>query len=115
MSLTPITITGTFVRADGTASQGTVTAVLTETIQNGVEIIEPTPLLGELNTEGKLKNQSQTAFVLYANDDAATKPQGSAYAFTLEIDNAPIHSFEAVVPHTAVEGKVDLSELEPTV
>jgi hypothetical protein len=112
LSLTTITITGTFTRPNGDPDQGTITATLSEVIQNGTTIIEPTPILGTLNSEGKLVNEALGAFTLYANDDAATTPAGSEDTFVLQLDNAPVRSFSAVVPHTAVEGKIDLSVLE---
>ena len=115
MALTQITITGTFTRANGEAAQGTVTATLSQTIQNATTVIEPTPVVGQISPAGKLLNQANDAFVLYANDDAATEPQGSTYAFLIETDNAPVREFTATIKHTATEGKVDISELEPTV
>jgi hypothetical protein len=113
MALTTITITGTFTRPNGEPDQGTITATLSEVIQNGTTIIEPTPILGTLNTEGKLVNESLLPFTLVANNDTATEPAGSTYNFLVQLDNAPVRSFSAVVPHTAVEGKIDLSVLDP--
>jgi hypothetical protein len=112
MSLTSITITGTFTRENGEGAQGTVTATLSQTIQNGTTVIEPTPVVGELSSTGKLLNQAGAAFTLYANDDAATSPQGTSYSFLIEVDNAPVREFRAVVKHSAAEGKVDITELE---
>lgn len=112
MSLTTITITTTEKRANGEAAQGTITATLSETIHNGSEAIDPTPIVGELNSEGKLKSQSGTPFTLIANDDTATTPAGSTYTFLIELDNAPVRSFAAVVKHTSADGTVTIGELE---
>lgn len=112
MSLTTVTITGTFENEDGTPAQGSVTAVLSEQIQNGTLIVEPVPILGRLNAEGKLVNQAGAAFTLVANDDTGTEPKGSRYQFTVTLSNAPVRTFDAVVSHLAAGGKVDLSELE---
>jgi hypothetical protein len=112
MSLTPITITTTETRPNGEPAQGTITATLSEPITNGTTTIDPTPVLGELNEEGKLKAQSGASFTLVANDDTGTTPEGSEYTFLIEIDTAPVRSFKAIVPHTATEGKITLAELE---
>jgi hypothetical protein len=112
VSFTAITITGSFERPNGEPAQGSVTATLSETIQNGTETIEPNPVMGVLNQEGKLVAESLEAFKLEANDDTGTTPAGSTYTFLVELDTAPIRSFTAVVPHTASEGKIDLTVLE---
>jgi hypothetical protein len=111
MSFTQVTITGTEERPNNEPASGTVTATLSEQIQNGTEIIEPTPVVGEL-VEGVLLNQAGEPFTLVPNDDVGTTPTGSEYQFVLELDNAPLREFTAVVPHTAVEGKIDLTTLE---
>ena len=110
MSFTTVTITATETRPNGEAAQGTITAQLTMQLVNGEDILDPTPILGVLNDEGELVAQSGGAFKLAANDDTATEPKGSRYQFTVNLDNAPVRSFYASIPHTA--GSVDLSELE---
>jgi len=112
VSFTTITITTTEIRPNGEPAQGTVTATLSEPITNGTTTIDPTPILAELNGEGKLKAQSGEAFTLVANDDTGTTPEGSEYTFLIEIADAPVRSFKAIVPHTATEGKITLAELE---
>lgn len=112
MSATQITVTGSFERPNDESAQGGVIATLSTAIQNGTEIVEPTPILGTLNEEGKLVSESLEAFKLVANDDPATTPTGSTYLFVIELDNAPVRSFSAVVPHTAPGGTIDLSTLE---
>lgn len=122
MSVTPIAITGAYARPDGSPAQGTITATLSEPIVNAKQVVEPTPIHGFLNAEGKLVQaikregvvESSVPFVLDANDDAGTEPKGSHYAFVVQLDNAPVRAFYASVPHAAVSGTVDISELEPT-
>lgn len=114
MTLTLITITGTFVQPDGTDPlTGKVTATLSEAIQNGTTTIEPQPRVGVLNSAGQLVNEAGTAFQLYANDDAATVPPGSTYEFVVEIENAPLRDGSVTVPHTAAAGTIDLTVLLP--
>jgi hypothetical protein len=115
MAFTTITITGSFTRPDGQPAQGTVTATLSEQLENGTAIIEPTPIAGVLNAAGQLKDSSGLQpFTVVANDDPATTPQGSEYQFVLELDSAPVKEFSAVVSHSAVGGTVDLSALDPS-
>lgn len=112
MAFTVITITASFDRPDGQPASGTVTATLSETIQNGTEVIDPTPIVGVLNSSGQLVNDSGLApFTLVANDDPATTPAGSVYSFLVELDSAPVDDGSAVVPHTASAGTIDLSVL----
>jgi hypothetical protein len=112
VSFTTVTITSAETRPNGEAAQGTIAATLSEPITNGATTIDPTSILGELNSEGKLKAQSGAAFTLVANDDTGTTPEGSEYTFLIEIADAPVRSFKAIVPHTATEGKITLAELE---
>lgn len=112
MAFTFITVTGTFTRADGSPSQGTVQAALSEPLRNGVVLLERVPAEGRLNDEGKLVNLAGEPFRLAATDDPATVPAEGSYEWTLQIDEAPVRSFFAALKHAAPEGKVDLSELE---
>lgn len=113
MALTPITITGTFTRPDGSAMSGTGTATLSHRIANGTTVIEPTPISFHLSPTGTVVNSAGTALVLEANDDTGTVPAGSFYSFVLDFDSAPVDPFDAVVPHSASAGTVDLSALIP--
>jgi hypothetical protein len=111
MALTSITITATETAPSGGEATGTITATLSEQIQNATTTIEPEPILGEL-VGGKLLNQAHKAFTLYANDDAATSPAGTYYSFVVQVAGAPVREFTAIIKHTAAEGKVDITELE---
>jgi len=120
MSFTLVTIIGTFEREDGSPSQGTVTAQLTEDLRNGVDEVGRVPATGRLDDEGKLVNLAGEAFKLVATDDEGTEPKEAAYQWTLQIDEAPVRSFFAPLPHVGngaelEEGEtptIDLSELE---
>lgn len=112
MAFTLITVTGRFTREDGTPSQGTVTAELTQSLHNAAWDIDRVPLTGRLNSEGHLMNLAGEPFRLVATDDAGTTPAGATYQFTLQIDDAPPRAFYAVLPHTAPGATVDISELE---
>jgi hypothetical protein len=114
MAFTPITITFTDDRPDSGAGSGKVTATLSEAIQNGTEVIDPTPIVGILNASGQLKdNTGLNPFTLVANDDAGTTPAGSTYLFVIQLDSAPLREGSAVVPHAAAGGTIDLSVLVP--
>lgn len=110
MAFTLITVTGRFTREDGSPSQGTVTAQLTEYLRNGVFNVGRVPATGRLDDEGKLVNLADEAFKLVATDDEGTEPTGVAYEWTLQIDDAPVRSFFAPLSHAV--GTIDLSELE---
>jgi hypothetical protein len=112
MAFTPITITGTFTKPDGSAASGTVTAILSMPLENGTAQVTPTPIVGILDASGALKDDSGLApFVLEANDDTGTTPAGSTYEFLIELDSAPVRAFSAVVPHAT--SPIDITTLEP--
>ena len=110
MAFTTITIAGSWERPDGQPSQGTLTATLSEPIQNGTEQIDPTPIAGVLNAAGHLVDSSgELPFTLVATNDPGTTPTGSTYEFVLELDSAPVHEASAVVPYNAAGATFDLS------
>jgi hypothetical protein len=112
MAFTQVTITASFKEADGApADTGTVTATLSQPIQNGVDRIEPAPVVGVISMGGLYLDGSNAPFTLAANDDAGTTPQGSRYSFVIAIAGAPVEQFDAVVPHAV--SPIDLSALDP--
>lgn len=113
MAFTPITVTGTFKRPDGSPDSGTGTATLSHRLVNGTAIVEPEPVSLELSPTGTVVNTSGTAFILDAVDDTGTEPTGAYYTFVLEFDSAPIDPFTAVISHSAAGGTVDLSTMIP--
>lgn len=110
MPFTPVTITGTITRADGTHAEGEFTATLSGTMTNGTTVIEPTPISGYLTAGGPV-NESGQPFVLDAVDDPGTTPTGRFYRFVLTLDNAPVDPFTAALTHA--QPTVDLSALIP--
>lgn len=112
MAFTQVTITETFTRADGSAAEGTVTATLSEPIQNGGAMIEPAPIVGTLNVQGQLVAQDLAPFTLAAVDDTGTLPTGATYTFLVEVDSAPVREFTAVLSHLVAGQTVTLAALE---
>lgn len=116
MAFTTVVVVGQWEREDGSPSQGTVTATLDREIHNDALMIGRVPALGRLNNEGRLVNDAGEPFRLYATNDPDTEPTSAAYQWTLQIDESPVRSFFAPLPHDApeVEGvpTIDLSELE---
>lgn len=117
MALTAIIITGSgfeFERADGSPAQGSVSATLSETMQNGTVVVDPSPITGMFAAAG-LKDQSgELPFTLLATDDPGTTTQSGTpafYRFVIALDSALVQEFSAVVSHLAAGGTVDLSAL----
>lgn len=110
MAFTPVTITGTITRPDGTNAEGSFTATLSGTMENGTTVIEPSPITGLLAASDPVNTAGQP-FVLEAVDDTGTTPTGRYYRFVFEVDNAPIDPFTAVLSHTTPT--IDLSALIP--
>src|SRR5208282_4143911 len=108
MSFTTITVEADFKRPNGEPSQGTVTALLSATMTNGTQQIDPTPIVGHLNGAGELKSAGGLPFTLEANDDTSTEPGGTYYTFTVELDESEPRSFANPVPHAAAGGKITL-------
>lgn len=113
MALTVVTITGTFeVPSGGDPINVKLTAWLNKAFQNGTKVIEPEPIVGVANSSGQLvADDGESPFTLVANDDAASTPPGSFYSFLIEVDNAPVRSFNAVVGHAT--SPIDLTALAP--
>lgn len=113
MTLTLITITGTLHEPSGGDPVSVkLTAMLNKAFQNGTTIVEPQPIVGVGDGTGHLvANDGESPFTVYANDDAASSPAGSYYDFLLEVDNAPVRQFSAVVGHAT--SPIDLTALAP--
>jgi hypothetical protein len=112
MSLTYVTITGTFKSPDGYAAHGWINFELFETLVNGALSIEPKVVRGIINDAGLLVSSSGGSLQLAANDDAATVPQGTYYWVTKQIAGAPEKAFGVIIQH-AWAPSVDFSILEP--
>ena len=117
MAFTLVTITADELRPSGQPASGTLTATLSLSMKNGTEIIGPTPIAGIIAAGQLTDDSGELPFQLEAVDDVGTTPTGPTadYDFVLELDNAPLQTFTAVVSHTAplVDGvpTVDLSVL----
>jgi hypothetical protein len=118
--LTPVILTASFRKADGTYAGGYLIATLSEPIVNGTEEVDTTPLRGQLNAEGELVNMRGDPFILVANEDPGTEPVGTAYEITLQLDGEAVRSFWIKVPTPLPPGEgeepkpatIDLAELE---
>lgn len=114
MAFTLITITADEIAPNGQPASGTVTALLSQRMQNGTATIDPQPVNGML-VEGALMNDSgEQAFQIAANNDTATTPASppASYQFVVMVDGAPIREFSAIVPYNAVGATIDLATLQ---
>lgn len=113
MAFTQITITATPDTPAGQPASGTLTATLSEPMQNATELIDPTPISGTF-VDGALKDDSgEQPFTLAANDDTGTTPAApsASYLFVLALDSAPLQQASAVISHLAPGGTVDLTSI----
>lgn len=97
MAFTTVTVTGTFKDASGTAKAGSVVFTLSQPIENGDVIAEPTPIVAELNGSG------QISVGLYSNVDLATSPPNTCYGVTELITGAQLRDYFVVIPTQLVE------------
>ncbi len=100
MSMTPITVTGTFetANADGSVSAaiGTVSAKATATMEDtAAHMIHEATLVN-----AALDGSGHFSFVLPATDDSTTIPLGVEYTFVVSILGQPIRTFVIPLPHT---------------
>lgn len=107
--LTLITITGTF-----ETDSGTVCLTRSGVLENGTETIEPGPVCGIVLDGVLYAEDQQSPFTYFADDDTASEPDGLFTSFQIQIDGAPVDEFNAVVPHDAVGGMIDLITLRET-
>ena len=85
---TPVSVQTTRLNADGSPASGTITFTLNAEMLNGTVQVQPQPIAGVLNSEGKLTAQSGYALVLFANDDEATTPADPTAAYIVSEDIA---------------------------
>lgn len=80
-SVTPITLTGTFTKPDGTADSGRVVVKSKWFVQNSTDnvVLSPYFVTTELNTNGSF------SLVLPANNDTGWSPTGWSYEVTLHL------------------------------
>jgi hypothetical protein len=106
LSLTLLTITGTF-----PGDSGTMCATRSGVMVNGVDEIEPDPVCGVILNGILYASDAQNPFVYFADNDLASEPIGLHTTFQIQIDGAPLDEFSAVVPYTAAAGTIDLIAL----
>jgi hypothetical protein len=106
VSLTAVTITGTFPGASGT-----LCATRSGIMENGIDTIEPIPVCGVILNGTLHASDGQNPFVYDADNDTASSPVGLHTAFQIQLDGAPLDEFSAVVPYTAAGGTVDIEAL----
>lgn len=115
MSLSLITITGTFLNPDGREpASGSLTATLSAPMTNNNQIVPPLKLVGTMNASGQLaKNDGFSAFQVFPTNAPGTIPSGLTYAFVLTVDGIVISNFSAAIPYDAPNGTIDLTALIP--
>ncbi len=91
MAASLVTVTGTFLNADGTAAGGTVSFRLSAPFSNGGSIY---PLK---TFQATLAGTGQISQVLAANDGAAT-PSGTYYNVLEQLTDVPEREYQIVVP-----------------
>ena len=108
MAFTSITVTHTFLNADGTGAAGNVVWTLQNRMTNSTTSIMPAqPLTSTLNSSGALSQ------VLPANNDPATTPVGTMWQVTIAVNGCNPEQYAVIVPYNAVGGTVDLGTLLP--
>ncbi len=114
MSVTQVTVTGTFTAPDGSAATGTVSFALSSPlIQSGVVVVPAQVITANIEA-GNLTNSTGGALSLAATNDPATTPVGVTYAVTVAVKGAPLYQFNAILPYTAGGGTIDISALPVT-
>lgn len=111
MAFTPITVTGEFLNGLGTPSEGRVTFTATAPMRQPAEniTISPTEISQTLSASGTFTVE------LFANNDAATQPQGVTYEVTERIRGASLNKYFISIDKDAIAGTVDLADLVPNI
>jgi hypothetical protein len=110
MAFTSVTLTHTFVNANGTAASGSVRFMLNTRMTNGTTSIMPaTEVTANLNGAGAL------SAVVAATDDTGTISVGGAFWHVIiAIAGAKTEEYDISVPHSAPGGTADLMTLIPS-
>jgi hypothetical protein len=104
MSFTTVVVTRTYKRPGGAGASGTVTFTPTVPMVNGVTVVA-TPEVATLTRSGSI------TVPLAANDDPDTTPEGVTYLVRERLVGAPERKYYVEIPHDALGGTADLSEL----
>lgn len=104
-SVTPITLTGTFTKPDGTADSGRVVVKSKWFVQNSTDnvVLSPYFVTTELNTNGSF------SLVLPANNDTGWSPTGWSYEVTLHL-SAGTDTRGISLDKSAAGGTVDITD-----
>ena len=105
MSFSTLTVTHSFLNADGTYASGSITFTLTESITNGTTTYVPASITANLSSTGGLSQ------ALPANTDTGTIPTDSQWRVDINILGAKAQTFFIVVPTGG--GSADLYSLMP--
>lgn len=99
MAFTPITVQATRQNADNTPASGNITFTLNAEMLNGIDSVQPAPILGVLNANGQLVAQNGQPLILLANDDTGTTPNlpTAAYLVTEQIDGSPLVQYSVII------------------
>lgn len=117
MSITPVTVSGTYLAQPSVPAKGTVTFELNYEITDGSSMTVPTtPIVCRLDATGSFSVQ------LFANDDSTTTPQGTLWVVTESIASDPASApgpavvtrgYSITLTHTV--SSVNLASLAPSV
>jgi hypothetical protein len=105
VSFTTVTITHSFLNADGTPGSGEVKFTLTQRMTNGSQSVLPASVTASLNGTGNLSAS------LWSNSDTGTSPTGAQYRVDMLLQGASEEQFFITVPSGV--GTVDLGGLLP--
>lgn len=108
MAFTVITVTGRFLRPDGTTpASGSLSLTLTSPLLDAVgnTIAAPVRHVATLNAEGRI------SVPLIATDDPDIVPSGVTYQVTEYLDGAAPRSYALAIPYDAAGATVDLADL----
>lgn len=109
-SITPITVSGQYVKADGTAATGTVSFVpsITAAADTDGVLVPLSPVTVTLDVTGSF------SVILAATDDADWVAAGFTYLVTEKIYGARPRSYHIEVPAASPGGALELAAAAPT-
>jgi hypothetical protein len=106
-AITPITVSGTYLKADGTPAAGTVTFVPSIAAATDGVIVPILPLTVTLDEDGAFST------ILAATDDADWEASGFTYEVREKIQDAAPRSYSIEVPAASAGGALDLATVAP--
>lgn len=108
-SLTTITVTGTFLKGDGTPEDGYLE------FSNGVALVSTgdNVIVSPSSFRARLTDAGQISVALPATNDPDWMPTGWTWQVTQQLDGGGTRTYSITLPHDAVGGTVDLADLAP--